>query len=78
MSPISRAILAALAVFVAWTIVRALRSGRIYSEGWSFDMNESPVLFGAAVVSHLVCVGLLTWVAAGYTLPELWVLCVPR
>ena len=43
MDPIARVIMGGLGLFVAWTLLRAWRSGVIYSRGYSFDVNDRPV-----------------------------------
>jgi hypothetical protein len=50
--PVSRAILGALAVFILWTVVRAFRRGVIYSDGYGFSLDESPMLFTIAIIVH--------------------------
>ena len=54
MDPIARVIMGGLGLFVAWTLLRAWRSGVIYSRGYSFDINDRPVVFALGFVVHVV------------------------
>ncbi len=51
----------AMGLFVLWTLVRAVRTGRIYSEGRTYDADGQSGLYGMTVVGHVVililCVG---------------------
>ncbi len=60
-----RFIMAAFAVFIAWTMVRAWRSGRIYSGMWSFAADENPVMYALMLAGKAFLVGLFVWTAAG-------------
>jgi hypothetical protein len=71
MDPFARALMAGLAIFVVWTLVGAGRSGVIYSEGWSLDIDRSPALFGLCYLAHLLIVVMCLAFAAGYTPAEL-------
>lgn len=66
MSYPARALVAGLACFVIWTLIRALRSGTILSEGTAFSADEQPTMFALGVAAHSLCVAYLLWLAAGY------------
>lgn len=55
-----------LGVFCAWTMIRALRTGIIFSRGARFDLDERPIAFSLVFTAHLAIVGLCFWIAAGY------------
>ncbi len=63
----ARFIMAAFALFIAWIMIRAWRSGRIYSGMWSFAADENPLMYGLMLAGHAFIVGLFVWTAAGYT-----------
>jgi hypothetical protein len=65
-NPIGRTIAALVAAFVVWTVVRAFRQGVIYDNIYSFSLDESPMLFSIAVISHMLGAAFLLSVAAGY------------
>lgn len=75
MDPIGRLVMGGLAVFVAWTIFRALRSGTIYSENMAFSLDENPLVFGLGIVVHAGIVVFCSAMAAGYTAPQIWQFC---
>src|SRR5262252_6991203 len=56
MSYPARALMAALAVFVVWTVVRACRSGTIFSQGAGYSADEQPVVFALGLFAHGFCV----------------------
>ena len=66
MSYPSRALLAALAIFVVWTMIRACRSGTIFSEGVGYSAEEQPAIFALGLFVHGLCAAFLLWLAAGY------------
>jgi hypothetical protein len=66
MSYPARALVAGLACFVIWTMIRALRSGTLFSDGGTFTADEQPVMFSLGVAAHSLCVAYLLWLAAGY------------
>lgn len=70
MDPIGRFVMAGLAVFVAWTVFRALRSGTLYSEKMAFGLDENPIAFGLGIVVHAGLVVFCAAMAAGYPFPE--------
>jgi fatty acid desaturase len=67
----SRVILACLALFIIWTLVRAARSGIVYSRGVSFNAEQSPMLFALVVLCHAGGVVFFLALAAGFTLTEI-------
>ena len=71
MDPIARVIMGGLGVFVAWTLLRAWRSGVIYSRGYSFAINARPVVFALGLVVHVGIVVMCAAFAAGYSPDEL-------
>ncbi len=66
MHPAGRIILGALAAFVMWTLVRAFRRRVIYSRGYSFALDDSPMLFTLAAIVHASCAVFFAYLAAGY------------
>jgi hypothetical protein len=66
MHPAGRMILGALAAFIVWTLVRAFRRGVIYSRGYSFDLDDSPMLFTLAAIVHAFGALFFAYLAAGY------------
>ena len=66
MHPAGRMILGALAAFIVWTLVSAVRRGVIYSRGYSFDLDDSPMLFTLAAIVHAFGALFFAYLAAGY------------
>jgi len=66
MHPAGRFILGALAVFILWTLVRAFRRGVIQSRGYSFTLDDSPMLFTLCVMVHASGALYFAYLAAGY------------
>jgi hypothetical protein len=66
MHPAGRIILAALAAFILWTLVRAFRRGVIYSGGYGFALDDSPMLFTLAAIVHAFGALFFAYLAAGY------------
>ena len=66
MHPAGRIILAALAAFILWTLVRAFRRGVIYSGGYGFAIDDSPMLFTLAAIVHAFGALFFAYLAAGY------------
>lgn len=66
MSNPARALMAALAVFVVWTMIRACRSGTIFSEGTGFSAEQQPAIFALGLAAHGFIAAFLLWLAAGY------------
>jgi hypothetical protein len=65
--PIGRIMMGGLGLFVAWTLVRAWRSGVIYSRGFSFNVNNRPVLYTLGFVIHIGIVVICAAFAAGFS-----------
>ena len=66
MSYPARALMAALAVFVVWTMIRACRSGTIFSEGVGYSAEQQPAVFALGLAAHGFIAAFLLWLAAGY------------
>jgi hypothetical protein len=66
MHPAGRIILGALAVFILWTLVRAFRRGVIYSDGYGFSLDESPMLFTITIIVHALGALFFAYLSAGY------------
>lgn len=54
----------AFSVFIVWTLVRALRSGVIFSDGVPYDVNEQPRMFASMAAIHGIGAILFAWLAA--------------
>jgi hypothetical protein len=72
MNPYGRLVLGALAVFVAWTMVRAWRSGVIFSEGRGYDIDENPTIYSLGLAVHGGIVIYCAALAAGFTNADIW------
>jgi hypothetical protein len=60
-------ILGALAAFILWSLVRAFRRGIIKStSGYSFTLDDSPMLFTLTVIVHAGGALFFAYIAAGY------------
>jgi hypothetical protein len=55
--------LGAFAVFIAWTLVRALRNGTIFSDGVAYHAGEQPRMFVSMAAVHGAGVLLFGWLA---------------
>jgi hypothetical protein len=64
MPPVGSFLLGAFAVFIALTLVRALRSGIIYSDGVACDAHEQPGMFASLAAIHGGGAVLFAWLAA--------------
>ena len=71
----SRILLAALAIFILWTVVRALKRGVVYSRGYSFRLDDSPLLSTLAVVVHCLGAMFFAYLAGGYDMAGFARLC---
>jgi hypothetical protein len=71
MDPIARVIMGGLGLFVAWTLLRAWRSGVIYSRGYSFDLNDRPIVFTLGFIVHIGIAVMCAAFAAGYSPNEI-------
>jgi hypothetical protein len=65
MPPVAGLLMGAFAAFIAWTLVRALRDGVIFSDGIGYDIDEQPIEFASTAAIHGVGVLLFAWLAAG-------------
>jgi uncharacterized membrane protein (DUF441 family) len=78
MDPIGRIVLGAFAAFISWTLIRALRSGKIFSRGVGYDTNERPLMFAFVAASHVLAVCFFGWLAAGGDIAAFWRLVLPH
>jgi hypothetical protein len=65
MPPVAGLLMGAFAAFIAWTLVRALRDGVIFSDGIGYDIDEQPIEFASTAAIHGVGALLFAWLAAG-------------
>ena len=65
MHPVGRIVVGAFALFIVWTLVRALRRGTIFSRGTPYDINEQPMMFAFVAASHVIVILFFGWLAAG-------------
>jgi hypothetical protein len=65
MHPLGQVIFGCITVFAVWTMIRALRTGSIFSKGMEFNVNGQPIAFSLVFAGHLILVGLCVWMAAG-------------
>lgn len=72
MPPVGSFMLGAFAVFIAWTLVRALQSGTIFSDGVPCNANEQPMEFASVAAIHCGGAVLFAWLAASDGIPVLW------
>jgi hypothetical protein len=67
MNPSGRIILGALAVFLLWSLIRAFRRGVIKStSGYSFTLDDSPMLFTLVAIVHAGGALFFAYIAAGH------------
>ncbi len=66
-APPGRVVAAVLALVILWTLIRAYRTGVIYTRGYSFDLEENPMLFTLATIVHGFGFAFCCYVAAGYS-----------
>jgi hypothetical protein len=78
MDPIGRIVLGVFAAFILWTLIRALRSGIIFSRGTGYDSNERPMMFAFVAASHLIIICFFGWLAAGGDIAAFWRLVMPH
>ena len=67
-----------LAAFMLWSLIRAFRSGKIFSDGFGYDSNERPMVFAFVAASHVVGICLFGWLAAGGDIAAFWRLVMPH
>jgi hypothetical protein len=77
MEPIGRIILGLLAAFMLWMLIRALRSGTIFSDGFGYDSNERPMMFALVGATHVAGICLFSWLAAGGDIAAFWRFAMP-
>lgn len=66
-----RLIMAAFAIFMVWTLVRAWRTGSIAAGSmWRYNVEDSPVMYTLTFGSHIFLVAMFAAVAAGYSPSE--------
>jgi hypothetical protein len=70
MPAFGRVVMGALAVFLAWTLVRGFRRGVVYDQGRAYEREARPVMFGAIMASHAAGMALCVGMAAGYSFVE--------
>jgi hypothetical protein len=78
MDPIGRIVLGVFAAFILWTLIRALRSGIIFSRGTGYDSNERPMMFAFVAASHVIIICFFGWLAAGGDIAAFWRLVMPH
>jgi hypothetical protein len=62
-----RIIMGCLAIFVAWTMLRAMHSGTIFTRGQACEETAHPAMFIVIMIVHGFIVMFCLWLAAGYT-----------
>jgi hypothetical protein len=78
MDPGGRIVVGVFALFILWMLVRALRSGTIFSRGVAYDTNERPMMFAFVAASHVIAICFFGWLAAGGDIAEFWRLVRPH
>ncbi|MBI3700659.1 MAG: hypothetical protein HY242_09495 [Afipia sp.] len=66
----ARLLMAGLALFAAWAMARAWRSGVAYSDNYTFDETREPTMFIVTMLSQLFVLLFCVALAAGYTPQE--------
>jgi hypothetical protein len=66
----ARVVMGGLAVFIAWTMARAVRSGQIFSRGIGYTADDQPVIYALGLLSHAGIAVFCLYIAAGNALPE--------
>jgi len=64
--------LGAFAVFIARTLVRALRNGVIFSDGVPYDIHVQPRKFASTAAIHGGGAVLFAWLALSGGIARLW------
>jgi hypothetical protein len=54
----------------AWTLVRACRTGWIYSDLWRFNAGDDPIPYTLTFAAHIFCGAMMIAGAAGYSPSE--------
>jgi hypothetical protein len=78
MDPVGRIVVGVFAVFILWTLVRALRSGTIFSRGVAYDTNERPMMFAFAAAAQVIIICFFGWLAAGGDIAAFWRFAAPH
>jgi hypothetical protein len=78
MPPVAGLLMGAFAAFIAWTLVRALRDGVIFSDGIGYDIHEQPTKFASTVLLHGTGALLFAWLAAHNHIAVLYSLVLPH
>jgi hypothetical protein len=78
MPPVGSFMMGAFAVFIMWTLARALRNGIIFSDGVPYSANEQPMMFASMAAIHCSGAFLFAWLAASGGIPEFWRLIGPH
>jgi hypothetical protein len=66
----ARCIMLALAIFLAWTMLRAARSGTVFDNGRAYVESERPAMFVLVMIGHFFGILFCLWLAAGYSAQE--------
>ena len=70
--------LGAFALFIVRTLVRALRSGVIFSDGVPYDARERPGMFASTAAIHGSGALLFAWLAVRGDIAGFWSLVGPH
>jgi len=62
-----RFIMAAIGLYVVWTLVRAWKTGKIRDSIYTFDIDDNPIMYPAAFASHILIVAICFAGLAGYS-----------
>jgi hypothetical protein len=65
MPPVVSLMMGEFAIFIVWTLVRALRNGIIFSDGVPYNANERPMVFASMAAVHCGGALLFAGLAAG-------------
>ena len=69
---VASVMLGAFAVFMTWTLVRALRNGIIFSDGVPYDVRERPRMFASTAAIHGSGALLFAWLAVHGEVAGFW------
>jgi hypothetical protein len=70
--PVTSFMMGAFALYIVWTLVRALRNGIIFSDGVPYNANERPMMFASMAAVHGGGALLFAGLAADGGIPGLW------
>src|SRR5262249_37314001 len=65
MHPISRAVMAAMAVLMVVTLVRAFRTGQISNDMATYTQDEQPFQFSIGIGVQVLGIAFFAWLASG-------------